>query len=374
MAVGIVCEFNPFHNGHRYLLARARKQTGQNIVCVMSGNFVQRGEPAAYDKELRARHAVLCGADLVLENPFPFSCATAERFAASAVKILAGSGLCDTLAFGCETGNEKLFFETAEYLVEKNTEKELRARVREQKNEGFARVRETAVKEALGEEHAALLKSPNSLLGIEYTCAILRQNVPLSLLPIARVGAAHDEKAASDGEFCSASYLREHPERETLLRFCPPETANDLPAPRAFSEEKFYAALRAKLLFSPVDALSELFDLPPDYCPKLLSAAKKYAAYSDFVSALRSKHLTDSRLRHMLLFALFSVTKDELSVLPDASLLLASSGEGRKMLKARDKNTFSVLPTLSHSKNASPRDRARLEKQTLAEKLCETLF
>ena len=123
-----------------------------------------------------------------------------------------------------------------------------------------------------------------------------------------------------------------------------------------------------------MDALSELFDLPPDYCPKLLSAAKKYAAYSDFVSALRSKHLTDSRLRHMLLFALFSVTKDELFVLPDASLLLASSTEGRKMLKARDKNTFSVLPTLSHSKNASPRARPRQEKQTLAEKLCETLF
>lgn len=371
MAVGIICELNPFHNGHRYLLSQARESTGEKVVCVMSGAFVQRGEAAAYDKYKRAKVALSYGADIVLENPFPFSCATAERFAASAVKILSASGLCDTLAFGCETGDARIFRETADYLTAKDTEKQLRAAVRERKNEGFARLREEAVRQELGEKHAALLQNPNATLGLEYACAIARQNAPLSLLPIPRVGAKHDGTELSDPVFCSASFLRNHFDLDTLMRFCPEETVKNLAVPRVFSEEKFYAALRAKLLFSP---LPNVFDMPNDYRARILTAAKRYAEYSDFVSALRAKHLTDSRLRHMLLFALFSVTTEELSFLPDASLLLATSEDGRKMLRTRRKSEFLILPTLSHSKKAAPRDRARLEKQVMAEKLCETLF
>ena len=139
MSTGIVCEFNPFHNGHKYLIDRAKEETGEKVVCAMSGNFVQRGEWAFADKFLRAKWAVDSGADLVFENPFPFSCATAEVFAKSAVSVLAKSG-CDSLAFGVEDENVTPadLAELARILLDEKVCKAIIGIQKENKNIGYA--------------------------------------------------------------------------------------------------------------------------------------------------------------------------------------------------------------------------------------------
>jgi len=116
-AVGVICEFNPFHNGHAHFLRKVKEAFPQKpVVCVMSGNFVQRGSFAIQEKYSRAKCAVLCGADLVLELPFPFSSLSAESFARSAVSVLNEIGVVDTLAFGCECTDAEALFHCAENL------------------------------------------------------------------------------------------------------------------------------------------------------------------------------------------------------------------------------------------------------------------
>lgn len=382
MAVGIVCEWNPFHNGHAYLLEQARAKSGKPIVGVMSGNFVQRGEPSAYPKELRAEWAIRGGADLVLENPFPFSCATAERFAASAVHILAGSGLCDTLAFGCESGSAEEYATIAELLTDKKTEEALKAAVKQQKNGGFAVVREEMVRRELGERFAALVATPNNLLGVEYACAARRQEISLALLPIERIGAEHDAAMPTEqtnGAYASASYLRRRNEAGLYEKYCPAFVAKDLTdcSARRLSERALYASLRSVLLFS---SRQGIFDVPIDYEARIVRAARENADFADFAAALKAKHMTDAHLRRMLLFLLFDIKKEALAALPNASVLLAASKDGHALLKRQKERNkafpqaVTVLPTLSHSRFADERDRARLQKQRDAERLLESLI
>ncbi len=381
MAVGIVCELDPFHNGHAYLLKRARELGGAPIVCAMSGNFVQRGEPSAYPKEMRAKWAIEGGADLVLENPFPFSCATAERFAASAVRILAGSGLCDTLAFGCESGNADDYRTLAAFLTDTENENALKEAVRQQKNGGFAAVREEWVRRELGEKYARLVASPNNLLGVEYVCAARRQGFSLALFPIERVGAEHDGKEPceqKDGFFASASYLRRATEHDAYRRFCPAFVADESSAllPRKLSENSLYSALRCALLFSN---RTEIFDVPTDYEAKLVRAARENDDFAGFAAALSAKHMTKAHLRRMILFSLFDIKKEALAALPNAALLLATSENGRALLKEQktinktSKSAVTILPTLAHSRFADEQDRRRLQKQRDAERLLSDL-
>lgn len=372
MAVGIVCEWNPFHNGHAYLLAEVKRRWKAPVVCAMSGNFVQRGELACFRKERRAQWAIEGGADVVLENPFPFSCATAERFACSAVKLLADSGLCDALAFGCEGGSAAEYMTLAAFLAEPAVEQKIRERVCREKKVSYASVREETVKETLGESYAGLLRTPNAILGVAYAGAILKGNYSMELLPVPRAGVSHD--GGFSGSYASASFLREFPTEEHLKRFCPPFVSADLMQnpPRRVSEEKLYAALRARLMFSEC---SDCADMPEDYGDKLRKAARKQNSYGDFFASLRARHITDARLRRMLLFALCGVTKEELSRLPTAALLLAVSSGGRTLLRERPAGaSVSILPTLSHSRQADPYDRRRLCKQRDAERLFQSLL
>ena len=205
--VGILTEFNPFHNGHAYFLSELRRQLGENaaILCVMSGNFVQRGEPAMFPKHVRAEAALLCGADLIIELPVARSLASAERFARGAVYLMQCLGCVTHLAFGSECGDVAALQRVADCLDSERC----RAGLRRFLDEGmsFAACRQAAVREVLGERAAALLDGANNNLGVEYLRAARYLKWDCTALTVARRGAGHDSGAVK-GEYLSASAVR----------------------------------------------------------------------------------------------------------------------------------------------------------------------
>ena len=221
-AIGIICEYNPFHLGHARMLEGLRRQYDAPLVCAMSGNFVQRGDAAVAHKHARAEMAVRCGADLVLELPTPWAMASAERFADGGVALLASTGVVSHLAFGSECG-DLTALQAAEAALSRP---ELMPRIRQLLAQGmaYAPARQQAAEE-LGAP-PRMLSRPNDILAIEYLKALRRQKAPMEPLAVQRQGAGHD--GAPSGDTASASYLR------TLLRSGRTDEAlSYLPAPAA---------------------------------------------------------------------------------------------------------------------------------------------
>lgn len=201
----IICEYNPFHNGHLYQLSEAKKQSGADaVLCIMSGNCVQRGEAAVADKFTRAKHAILGGADIVIELPTVFATSNAELFAKGAISVLSSIPAVKTLCFGAETADKDAFFKTAKLLNNEPTSVSLKIKELTANGIGYAKARATAWQGVL---ETNLLSSPNNILGVEYTRAILSQNVDIDILPIERVGGGYNDTALQDG-FSSASAIR----------------------------------------------------------------------------------------------------------------------------------------------------------------------
>lgn len=215
----IICEFNPFHNGHAYLISRAKKITGCDaVVCVMSGGFTQRGEICRADKFLRAKHAIFGGADAVIELPAPFAVAPAEIFARGAVEIIARIPFVKYLSFGCESGNTADFSAAAEILL--NESETFKNKLSEDLERGESYIKSyCAAFEACGGKKG-LLSSPNNILGVEYAKAILKSGADIALAEVKRVGAGYNDEELSDG-FSSANAIRANAENPEIKRCMP---------------------------------------------------------------------------------------------------------------------------------------------------------
>lgn len=202
----IICEFNPFHNGHKYLIGQAKKLTGCDAVaCVMSGGFTQRGEICRTDKFLRAKHAVLCGADAVVELPAPFSVAPAEIFARGAVEIVLRIPGVKYLAFGCESGLNGDFESAAKILCNESEQFKSALCAGLDGGDSYIRSLSAAFEKCGGTK--GLLSSPNNILGAEYAKAVLQSGAALRLVPVKRVGAGYTDGGLA-GEYSSAHGIR----------------------------------------------------------------------------------------------------------------------------------------------------------------------
>lgn len=219
--LGIVAEYNPFHNGHLYHLEQVKLASGADqAVCVMSGNFVQRGEPAIVNKWARAKMALLCGADLVVELPVPYAMATAEFFASGAVRILGSLGIVDVLGFGSESGNVEILDAIADVLVEEPAGYSEPLRGALSRGESFPSARQEALEAYFKEspspmagfsasDIAAMLNQSNNILGIEYLKALKKQKSSIVPLTIPRVGNTYNSKELT-GAISSATAIREN--------------------------------------------------------------------------------------------------------------------------------------------------------------------
>ncbi len=190
MVTGVIAEYNPFHKGHALQLAAAKQAGGGPVVAIMSGNFVQRGEPAILSKGCRARMALSCGADLVVELPLPWAMSTAQNFAEGGVGLLAALGCVEALSFGSECGDAGLLARAAAAIDHPDLKTDLDAGLAA--GLPFAAAREQAVRRRFGPETAALLRRPNDTLAVEYLAAAARLGASFTLLPVRRAGAPHD--------------------------------------------------------------------------------------------------------------------------------------------------------------------------------------
>ena len=331
--VGIICEYNPLHLGHRKQIDRIRQEFGADsvIICAMSGNYVQRGSPAIIDKSLRAQAAVQCGADLVLELPVTAALSSAEGFAAAGVKLL--SPLCDALCFGAETANKDILISAAKALLSSDFPPLLRRELDTGKS--FPAAREAALK-TMGIE-TDILSQPNNILAVEYCKAILAQDSKMEPFPIHRQGSYH--ALSVDAENPSATAVRNLMLISHNWKNCVPREAGILleGAPLhsiAAGEKAVLARLRTM-----TDADFEALPYGSEgLWRKFMHACRRETTLEEILAATKSKRYTRTRLDRMVMCAFLGITAEDLTMFIPYTRVLAFSSNGRAVLSAAKKS------------------------------------
>ena len=336
--IGVVGEFNPFHLGHFQHFLQSRELLGEDeapIVCVMSGDFVQRGGPAAFDKHARAEAAARCGADLVFELPLPWCSASAERFARGAVGLLDALGVVTDLSFGSESGDLAPLTALALAAAEEETIQKIRDRLGA--GMSFAAAREMVLHETLGDE-AYLLETPNNVLGVEYLKALFALRSSMTPMTTPRTQTQHDME--STGPMRSGSQLRSMMEAGEDISGYVPEGARDMPREQTAAGRGpvtmagLEDALLSRLRMLPREAFDTLPDATEGLGGRLYKAVRTEESVEAILSAVKTKRYPLSRLRRMVVCAALGVRADTGGVQPGYARLLASTPRGRELLRS----------------------------------------
>lgn len=343
MISGIICEYNPFHNGHRALIEESRRRGSTHIVAVMSGNFVQRGEPACLEKGARARMALACGADLVLELPLPWAMARAETFAWGGVYLLQQLGCVEHLMFGSEQGEIQTLQELAALLESPD----FQAALARELTQGvpFARARQAAITKLCNTETAQILEQPNNILGIEYCKALRRLNSSIQPETIQRVGAGHDASAPGS-EYASASYLRTQLQTnpQADLSAYMPHTAAKLLRTEAWagqiaSLERLETAMLAMLRTLSKEQLAQLPDISEGLEHRLWRAIRQSSTLDELYQTAKSKRYSHARIRRITLAAFLGLRADDIKEPPPYLRVLGMNPRGREILHQAKRST-----------------------------------
>ena len=329
--VGIICEYNPFHKGHFKQLQEVRRQGGEGIVCLMSGNYVQRGAPAIVDKTYRAATAMDCGADLVLELPVTAALSSAEGFAREGVRLL--GGFCDRLCFGAETEDTSALMALAQAQLQEEYPLALRQAL--ETGCSFPAARDLALA-SLGLD-AAPLKLPNNILAVEYCKAILSLNCPMMPMVIHRQGSYHAQQA--DLENPSATAVR-----HGMLNAEPWQ--NLVPAPAAARIKNAPVHTLAAGERGILARLRTMSDADYEALPygseglwrKLMQEGRRGCSIEEIASRVKSKRYTRSRIDRMILCAFLGLTARDLAQPAPYARVLALNHRGGEILK-RARNT-----------------------------------
>ncbi|MDD3347932.1 MAG: nucleotidyltransferase family protein [Oscillibacter sp.] len=371
---GIITEYNPLHGGHVHLMEETRRQLGADsaILCVMSGNFVQRGDFALVSKYARAEAAVRSGADLVLELPLPWAVASAERFADGGVQTLLSTGIVTHLAFGSECGAAEPLIQLAGVL----TGEAFSRRLREELSVGvsFAAARQRAAEELTSPETAALLRTPNNILGIEYCKSLLRHGSTLKLLTVPRQGAAHDG-AIAEGETPSASAIRsliESGERERALSLMAPAMASAYAAEEAAGRAPVFAhtcerAILARLRTMGETDFARLDEGREGLYRRVYAAARTAPSVAEVLARAKTKRYAYARLRRMVLWAYLGLAPDDCPAAPPYLRPLAANENGRGLLsQMRSTASVPILTKPAAVRRMGPSAKAVFEWESRA--------
>lgn len=352
----VICEFNPFHNGHRYLLEKA-KEDGSFIICIMSGNYVQRGDIAVCDKFLRAQEAVRNGADLVVELPLPYACAPAETFARGAVSLLNKLNIVDKLYFGAENSIDEIIsvFEITETEIFKEKLLSLM-------KDGLSYP--DAFFEAAGKE---CLSGGNDILALEYIRQLKSSCSAIKPVTVKRTGNEHNSNVAS-GEFASASLIREKIRNgddysgfSTLI----------LGADEISDISKIEIAILSKLRQMNENDFSHIADVTEGLEYRFVKAAGQARCIEDIIENVKTRRYTISKLRRIIISAFLGITKEMQNYIPSYINVLASSDTGVKLISEIKKNS-AVKPVIRYSDTALlNKDDMKLYNFTVS---CDDIF
>lgn len=301
-----ICEYNPFHNGHAYSLSEIKKSGADAIICIMSGNFTERGEIAVMHKNVRAKHAILAGADMVIELPTVFATAPAELFAKGGVKIAESLQGERTLFFGIESGDKAGLIATAKYLISET--KEFKAALKEELKSGvsFAKARYNAL-ERLNPPDIDLgyTLTPNNILGLEYTKAVIENGFRTDVNPIIRVGADYKAEKPSGGYF-SASGIRTaiaDGKIKKTAKYMPSFVYDDLPTVLPDVDKEIMYAL----LSLPKRKIAEIIDCTEGLENRIKSMLKDCFSRKELMEKLATKRYTAPRISRITLSAMLGI-------------------------------------------------------------------
>lgn len=322
----VICEYNPFHYGHKYQLEQTRAAGATHIVAVMSGNFTQRGDIAIFDKYARAKTALENGVDLVLELPTKYSLSAAESFARGAVGIIGALGCVDMLSFGCECGDISALKEAAgaaEYAVHSE---QFAARLKSGKSYPAA-LAET-VKEFYTDDVYDILCEPNNTLAVEYLKALDDIGSEITPLAVMRSGAAHDSSESSGG-FASASLIREKIlAGENYSQFAPVVDAEYADITR------LETAILAKLRTMRRDDFENVYDAAQGLGERLYKAVRMAGNLNELYFLAKTKRYTLARIRRAVLCSFLGVDKRQLHCHNAYIRVLGMNSRGREILAA----------------------------------------
>ncbi|MBQ0084159.1 MAG: nucleotidyltransferase family protein [Clostridiales bacterium] len=335
--IGIIAEFNPFHLGHEHLIKKAKEQNC-GVVCVMSGNFVQRGDTAVIPKSFRAAAAVKCGADLVIELPTPFAMSTAQSFSESAVGLLEDLGVIDSLLFGSESADIEKISAVCELLETAEFEEKIKEKIKSGKT--YASIRQEAIEE-LRPDLKGILENANDILATEYITALKRLNSKIKPQCIKRLGASHTQRA--DGVTASAGEIREKlllgdygfagkymPEQSfKILKNAPISDIGRL-------ETAILVSLREKRLCG---ALGNLPDISEGLDNRFLRAVEISGSLTELYDNIKTKRYTLARIRRLVLNGFLGIDSSfEKQGVPYIRIL-AMSRRGEKIIGEISKKT-----------------------------------
>ena len=345
MVTGIVCEYNPFHKGHLYQIEKAKAMGSDSIVCVMSGNFVQRGESAFLSKQIRARAAVISGADVVIDLPTPWAMASAETFARGSIGLLQSFGI-EALSFGCENDDGDLLRSCADKLRDESTGLLIKSYTAE--GASYPEAVSKALTESLGEKAGKLVSSPNNTLAVEY---IRQLSDKVIILPVKRQGASHDSEEAQDN-IASASMIRKLSMSDEALTFVPSDLVPLYKEADKYSlnycERAILSALRSmeKGEFSLYVSDNNGLDM------RIYDAVQSADSLESLYAMAKSKNYTHSRVRREVMNLWLKIRKDYSEGIPPYIKILAVSERGLSLLSsAKNNSDLPIITKNSETKN-----------------------
>lgn len=303
----IIAEYNPFHLGHLKHIDYVKTALGaEKVIVVMSGNFTQRGEPAILDKFARARHAVLAGADAVIELPTVFATSNAETFAKGGIKIINSLGICDGVCFGVESGDANSYFSLATAM--NNESKEFKKALKEHLDNGvsLAKAKFLAVKDTSTDEFdESLISSPNNILGLEYVKAILKSESGIAFYPMIRDGD-HNDKTLKKG-ITSATSIRQaikRGEKKKTKKSVPSFVFNDL-GEFPFTFDKM---IMTKLITATTKDLKRISDCTEGLENRIKALSKDNLSVDELVQKVSTKRYPQTRIQRILISNLLGIT------------------------------------------------------------------
>lgn len=359
--LGLVVEYNPFHNGHLYHLLKSKEITkATHTVAIMSGNFLQRGEPALFDKYTRARAAVENGVDLVIELPTLFACQSAEIFSHGAIATLNSLNCINSICFGSEVGNIDILYTISKILV--NEPNEFKISLKKYLNDGmlFPTARSNALFDYINEnnlvdiskdELLSILNSSNNILGIEYIKSLLKLKSNIKPYTITRINSEYNSESI-DSSICSATAIRKALKNTDDISFAskvvPLPTYNILKTniEKSFNpifDEMFFDIL-SSIILRDSNELDKYFDVNEGIENKIYQSIFTSSNLEELHSLVKSKRYTLTKIKRTLNNVLLGITKDDMALVKDMNYIpyirvLAFNDKGREILKAIKNNS-----------------------------------
>lgn len=382
--VGLIAEYNPFHNGHKYHIEQAMNVTHADAaIIVMSGNFVQRGTPAIMPKHMRAEMALKSGASVVIELPACYSTGSAEYFAYGAVSLLHKLGCVDAICFGSECGDIEVLNSLAKIVHNEPPEYKQALNHYLKQGKSFPLARQLALKSYLKtEDFYAVLSEPNNILGIEYLKAMYRLNSNMEVFTIKRKSSSyHDESLGAD--FSSATAIRKvmHTDSWNTAELYGQIPTESMPLLRDGNNKRypvypndFSLLLKYKLLRETKSSLLKYADVSEELANRIANCINSYSTFEDFCLLLKTKDLTYARISRALMHILLDIRIDDCQEIEYARILGFRKGQTDVLSLMKLRSEIPLVAKLANADKLTPSGRIMLNQDVYVSNLYESVI